>query len=66
MSTAGSASIVMTVGLCAVAPVPAARADAVAYLVNVTMRPGYNFTGADAAPGSHATSAALTPIRGPT
>lgn len=28
---------------------PAARADAVAYLVNVTVRPGYNFADADAA-----------------
>jgi hypothetical protein len=28
-----------------------ARADAVAYLVNVTVRPGYNFANADAALG---------------
>ena len=28
---------------------PLARADAVAYLVNVTVRPGYNFPNADAA-----------------
>lgn len=28
---------------------PRAGADAVAYLVNVTMRPGYNFANADAA-----------------
>lgn len=28
---------------------PPARADAVAYLVNVTVRPGYDFPGADAA-----------------
>jgi len=28
---------------------PAAGADAVAYLVNVTVRPGYNFPNADAA-----------------
>ena len=28
---------------------PAARADVVAYLVNVTVRPGYNFANADAA-----------------
>ena len=28
---------------------PAARADAVGYLVNVTVRPGYNFANADAA-----------------
>lgn len=31
------------------APAPAAQADAVAYLVNVTVRPGYNFANADAA-----------------
>ncbi|MGE2716769.1 DUF732 domain-containing protein [Mycolicibacterium litorale] len=30
---------------------PAAHADAVAYLVNVTVRPGYNFANADAALG---------------
>ena len=29
---------------------PQARADPVAYLVNVTVRPGYNFPNADAAP----------------
>jgi hypothetical protein len=28
---------------------PVARADAVAYLVNVTVRPGYNFANSDAA-----------------
>jgi hypothetical protein len=28
---------------------PSARADTVAYLVNVTVRPGYNFANADAA-----------------
>jgi hypothetical protein len=33
----------------AVAMAPAAQADAVAYLVNVTVRPGYNFPNADAA-----------------
>jgi Protein of unknown function (DUF732) len=33
----------------AVATAPAGRADAVAYLVNVTVRPGYNFANADAA-----------------
>jgi Protein of unknown function (DUF732) len=33
----------------AVAMAPAVRADAVAYLVNVTVRPGYNFANADAA-----------------
>lgn len=31
------------------AAAPAAHADAVAYLVNVTVRPGYNFANADAA-----------------
>lgn len=36
--------------LCA-APAPGARADAVAYLVNVTVRPGYNFANAQAAIG---------------
>ena len=29
--------------------VPTARADVVAYLLNVTVRPGYNFAGADQA-----------------
>lgn len=32
-----------------IATSPGAHADAVAYLVNVTMRPGYNFPNADAA-----------------
>jgi len=39
-------------GLLGLAPVvitPCARADATAYLVNVTVRPGYNFANADAA-----------------
>jgi hypothetical protein len=38
-------------GLCDVAATaaPHARADAVAYLVNMTVRPGYNFTTADQA-----------------
>lgn len=30
-------------------PAPTAQADAVAYLVNVTVRPGYHFANADAA-----------------
>ncbi len=34
-----------------VAPPPPANADVVAYLVNVTVRPGYNFPNADAAIG---------------
>ena len=33
----------------AVTVAPAAQADVVAYLVNVTVRPGYNFPGPDAA-----------------
>ncbi|WP_422207658.1 DUF732 domain-containing protein [Mycobacterium sp.] len=33
----------------AMAAAPAGRADTVAYLVNVTVRPGYNFANADAA-----------------
>jgi Protein of unknown function (DUF732) len=33
----------------AMATAPAGHADAVAYLVNVTVRPGYNFANADAA-----------------
>lgn len=39
-------------GLCgvgALASAPSVRADVVAYLVNVTVRPGYNFANADAA-----------------
>ena len=39
-------------GLCGVvvlASAPRVRADVVAYLVNVTVRPGYNFANADAA-----------------
>jgi hypothetical protein len=36
-------------GLFATTVAPQARADAVGYLVNVTVRPGYNFPNADAA-----------------
>ena len=36
-------------GVAAVAVTPPARADVVAYLLNVTVRPGYNFANADAA-----------------
>ena len=36
-------------GVTATAAGPPARADTVAYLVNVTVRPGYNFPNADAA-----------------
>ena len=35
----------------ALAAAPSAHADQVAYLVNVTVRPGYNFSNADAALG---------------
>lgn len=37
--------------LIAAATTPPARADVTAYLVNVTLRPGYNFANADAALG---------------
>lgn len=37
------------VGLAGVLSAPPARADVVAYLVNVQVRPGYNFPNADAA-----------------
>ncbi|WP_084269254.1 DUF732 domain-containing protein [Mycobacterium avium] len=36
-------------GVVTLAPAPHARADVTAYLVNVTVRPGYNFANADAA-----------------
>lgn len=36
-------------GVATVSATPSARADVVAYLVNVTVRPGYNFANADAA-----------------
>lgn len=36
-------------GAAAVSVTPCAHADVVAYLVNVTVRPGYNFANADAA-----------------
>jgi hypothetical protein len=38
-------------GAATLAPAPCARADAVAYLVNVHVRPGYSFPNADAALG---------------
>lgn len=41
-------SALLALGGAAVLPTPAA-ADSVAYLVNVTVRPGYNFADADAA-----------------
>jgi hypothetical protein len=40
---------VAALGVATVAPAPYARADQVAYLVNVTVRPGYNFPNAQAA-----------------
>ena len=40
------AACTATVGVAAAQP---ARADSVGYLVNVTVRPGYNFANADAA-----------------
>jgi hypothetical protein len=39
----------LAIGGAAVAMAPSARADAVAYLLNVTVRPGYNFASSDAA-----------------
>ena len=36
-------------GIATLASAPGVRADVVAYLVNVTVRPGYNFANADAA-----------------
>ncbi|MCW2687463.1 MAG: hypothetical protein JWR37_2353 [Mycobacterium sp.] len=45
LATAGALGAVTLAGP------PAAQADAVAYLVNVTVRPGYNFPNADAALG---------------
>ncbi len=43
------AAAVAGIGIGALTTSPGAHADAVAYLVNVTMRPGYNFPNADAA-----------------
>ena len=37
--------------MAAIGAAPVANADTVAYLVNVTVRPGYNFPNADAAIG---------------
>jgi hypothetical protein len=47
---AGLALATVAVGVALAGP-PSAGADAVAYLVNVTVRPGYNFANADAAIG---------------
>jgi len=42
-----TALVVLVGGTVCTVVAPAAHADAVAYLVNVTARPGYHFTGAD-------------------
>jgi Protein of unknown function (DUF732) len=44
--TVGAAACAAAVGMATAQP---ARADSVGYLVNVTVRPGYNFANADAA-----------------
>ncbi len=41
----------LALSVVALAAAPSAHADQVAYLVNVTVRPGYNFPNADAALG---------------
>lgn len=46
LTTCGLLAVGGTAGLATAQP---ARADAVAYLVNVTVRPGYNFPNADVA-----------------
>jgi hypothetical protein len=43
------ASMGVAAGITTLACAPAANADVVAYLVNVTVRPGYNFVNADQA-----------------
>lgn len=43
------AATVAAIGVAVVSASPTAHADEVAYLVNVTMRPGYNFPNPDAA-----------------
>jgi hypothetical protein len=45
----GLVAATMLVATAGFVATPAARGDAVAYLVNVTVRPGYNFADADAA-----------------
>ena len=45
--TVAAASVLGTAGV--VATAPAAQADALGYLINITVRPGYNFPSADAA-----------------
>jgi hypothetical protein len=44
-----SATCVTTLNVCASLAAPQAHADEVAYLLNVTVRPGYNFANTDAA-----------------
>lgn len=44
-----SVAVAAMVGAAGLALAPPANADQVAYLVNVTVRPGYNFPNADAA-----------------
>ncbi|MGV0603490.1 DUF732 domain-containing protein [Mycolicibacterium sp. XJ1904] len=44
-------TLVAAAGAAALVSAPTANADAVAYLVNVHVRPGYNFPNADAALG---------------
>lgn len=46
-----SAGLLSSAALVAAPTVPEAKADAVAYLVNVHVRPGYNFPNAEAAIG---------------
>jgi hypothetical protein len=46
---AGPVAVLLAGAGLLVLPAPTADADAVAYLVNVTLRPGYNFASADAA-----------------
>jgi len=45
----GAAGVGLVMAAAAVVAPPSAHADAVAYLVNVTVRPGYDFADADAA-----------------
>lgn len=43
--------VIVLIASLALTATPVARADQVAYLVNITVRPGYNFANADAALG---------------
>lgn len=47
--TVFAAAVLPSGVVCALASAPDGQADAVAYLVNVTVRPGYNFANADTA-----------------